>query len=248
MKEAERRARCTGQSPAAFSDSSSSDNPFAVSRVGLAQLDFIESSPGLVDQTVAKLGSTHWSGQILGPHGSGKTTLTIALAKRLAGQFQRFTWLVISPGRWWLGRPRSRVQLAARSRPNHTGLEFLEFRSEDPESVALNRLQRLGNGELCFVDGVDQLSTGWQKSLFRAVQKKAVVWTSHRRLESGPPLLAELRPDINIFRGLVVRLLEGAGHSLESGSIDTAFARSEGDFRSALGHLYDCWEEAKRCS
>jgi len=233
-------------SPALAVGVGSSVNPFAVSRVGLAQLEFIASTSGEIDLVLAQMRRSNWRGQIIGPHGSGKTTLTIALAKSLAGEFQRFTWLVLHPGRWWPARPRCRVQLVARSVPSGQGLEFLEFRSEDPDALVMQRLQQLGATELCFIDGVDQLSAGRQRKLIQAAGKRAVVWTSHQRLPDELPLLAELRPDLKVFRKLVAQLLEDSGGAMPQEQIDEAFEQADGDFRRGFGRLYDAWEQAKR--
>ncbi len=246
MRDAQPSSRLSGHSPAPSAGKATSVNPFAVSRVGLAQLDFVETNAGAVDLVVKQLRRANWRGQIIGPHGSGKTTLTIALAKSLAGQFQRFSWLVLHPGRWWLAQPRCRVQLAARSDSTGNGLEFLEFRSEEPDGQITKRLQQLITSELCFIDGVDQLSAGWQRKLIQSAGKHAVVWTGHQQLAGDLPLIAELRPDAGVFRKLVARLLGDAGESLDQGLIDGAFDQSDGDFRRAFGRLYDAWEAAKR--
>jgi hypothetical protein len=246
VRDAELSSRLSGNSPAPVAGKASAVNPFAVSQVGLAQLDFVEANAGVVDLVVAQLRKASWRGQVIGPHGSGKTTLTIALAKSLAGQFQRFSWLVLHPGRWWFARPRFRVQLAARSDSTGEGLNFLEFRSEEPDGLITKRLQQLATSELCFIDGVDQLPASWQRKLVQAAGKHAVVWTSHQQLAGDLPLIAELRPDVSVFRKLVRQLLDNAGESLEQSMIDEAFEHSDGDFRRAFGTLYDAWEIAKR--
>lgn len=246
MRDAQPSSRLTGHSPTPSADERSVVNPFAVSRIGLAQLEFFEANSGSVDLVVKQLRRANWRGQIIGPHGSGKTTLTIALARALAGQFQRFSWLVLHPGRWWLAQPRCRVQLAARSDSAGKGLEFLEFRSEEPDGLIAKRLPQLATSELCFVDGVDQLSASWQRKLIQAAGKNAVVWTGHQELPGDLPLIAELRPDVNVFRRLVRQLLGNAGESFDQSLIDEAFEQSDGDFRRAFGRLYDAWELAKR--
>ncbi len=246
MRDAQSSSRLSGHYPPPTAGKVSAVNPFAVSRIGLAQLDFVQANAGAVDLVVKQLRRANWRGQIIGPHGSGKTTLTIALAKSLAGQFQRFSWLVINPSRWRLAQPRYRVQLAARSDSAGNGLEFLEFRFEEPEGLVTKRLQQLATSELCFIDGVDQLSTGWQRKLIESAGKCAIVWTGHQQLPGDLPVLAELRPDLNVFRELVARLLENADESLDQGLIDQAFEQSAGDFRRAFGQLYDAWEQVKR--
>jgi len=241
VRDAKQNSRPRGSSPTLAVGAGSSFNPFAVSRVGLAQLEFVASTSGGIDLVLAQMRRSNWRGQIIGPHGSGKTTLTIALAKSLAGEFQRFTWLVLHPGRWWLARPRCRVQLVARSVPSGK-----EFRSEDPDALVMQRLQQLGATELCFIDGVDQLSAGRQRKLIQAAGKRAVVWTSHQRLPDELPLLAELRPDLKVFRKLVAQLLEDSGGAMPQEQIDEAFEQADGDFRRGFGRLYDAWEQAKR--
>lgn len=223
-------------------------NPFAVSQVGLGKLDFLELHPGLIAELSEKLETSGWRGQLVGPHGSGKTTLTIALAGELSGRFRRFSWLVVEPASWFWSRPRSRVQLAARASQvtGETGLELVEFQLEGRGELLLPRLRRLAGDELCFVDGIELLPAWRQRQVLRAAADRPVVWTTHRRLEFGPSVLRELQPDLAVFSQLVGRLLRPSGIELEPGLVAQVFRDTKGDFRRGFSQLYDYWESQRR--
>lgn len=220
-------------------------NPFAVSQVGLAELEYIEPSAGMLELVLQRLKQHQWRGQIIGPHGSGKTTLTIAIARQLNLQFSRLTWLVIQPGSWFAARPRCRVQLAARCDGKPGELQFVEFQAAEKGLLTATRLRQIKAGELCFVDGVDQLSQGWQRRLIAAAGEHPVVWTSHQPLDSVP-LLVELMPDLVVFRELVGKLLSRTGASLVGAAVEQAFHAAGGDYRRAFSLLYDRWEQQRR--
>ncbi len=221
-------------------------NPFAVSRVGLAKVDFLEPKPGLVASIASSLERVGWRGQVVGPHGSGKTTLTISLARHLAPHFEQFSWLVVTPSRWWGGRPTYRVQLAARVTPGPPPgtLEFLEFDLLEGTEKLLPRLRSQGPGECLFVDGVEQLGRWWQQRIARATVDRAVIWTTHQPLTWAGEVLCQLQPNLPQFQRLIEQLTGGAAN-LGSSELEQAFDSSGGNVRLALGQLYDHWEQQR---
>lgn len=234
--------------PLPFPVAMPSANPFAVSRVGLGEQEYLEPWPGYVGDVVGRLEQSGWRGQIVGPHGSGKTTLTLALARWLSPRFERFSWLVVQPLAWFGGRPRSRVQLAARSKGSapEVSLELLAFPDEESGSLLLPRLRGLRPNELCFIDGLELLPTWRQRQALKAAGEHAVVVTTHRALGWGLAQVAELHPDLATFSQLVARLLGPAALELQPEIIEAAFSAAGGDFRRGLSLLYDEWESRRR--
>ncbi len=234
------------RSPAPSDERELALNPFAVSRVGLAKLDYFEQTPGFISSVVSRVRECGGRGQVVGPHGSGKTTLTIALARQLVPQFDQFSWLVVSPPRWWASRPTYRVQLAARVVPGtlSAGLEFLEFELPEGTGKLLPRLRSSGPRECLFIDGVEQLNRCWQRLVARAAAHRPIIWTAHQALDWGGEVLCELRPEVANFQRVVEHLTGGSGE-LSSADVELAFRDSEGDLRQALGQLYDRWEMAR---
>lgn len=223
-------------------------NPFAVSRVGLGEQEYLEPRPGFVADVMQRLEQSGWRGQIIGPHGSGKTTLTVALARWLSARFERFSWLVVLPLTWFGSRPRSRVQLAARRSETPPGgaLELLAFHHEDSSGLLLPRLRGLRPDELCFLDGLELLPTWRQRQVLKAAGAHAIVVTTHRALGWGLEEVAQLQPDLETFRQLVARLLGPAADELTPPMIEAAFQAAEGDCRRGLSLLYDEWESRRR--
>lgn len=227
---------------------SKSDNPFAVSHVGLGAQPYLEPQPGVVASTAQRLEQSGWRGQIVGPHGSGKTTLTIALARSLCTRFEYFSWLVVRPLAWFGSRVRNRAQLVARQVSSEQGvsLDFVAFQLDEPGGLLLPRLQGLKPEELCFVDGIELLPKWRQRQLLQASSGRAVVFTTHRRVNLSLSVLAELQPDLLTFRRLVAQLQAGVPGCLESEAVDRAFQSAQGDFRQGLSLLYDKWESRRR--
>ena len=105
-------------------DSIPSDNPFAVSKTGMGCIDFVFDSELTLSTILQALRQAKWIGQIVGPHGSGKSTLTVAIARALRDEFESFHWVVMIPCPWpwtWRTSPaREQMQWTTTS----TGQDF----------------------------------------------------------------------------------------------------------------------------
>ena len=247
-------------------------NPFSTRFVRPGAIPFVDDT-GLIDRTIECWRKSEQIGQIVGPHGSGKTVLTLSIEKRLieerlhnsslplnsintANDVARVTIRAgmpfsnsnrpVEPGT----KLRALVQwLCSFPTVLHTG----EF--EAPDGQLLFATSKSNNPSLLVIDGIERL--GWlHRKLLMAhcrSNKIGLLVTTHRPL-AGLPIIAKTNPEIKTFRKLVAHLLQPAGANshvpdsfAESGissiDLDSAFRQSNGDFREALMKLYDVLEQ-----
>lgn len=154
--------------------------------------------------------------QIAGPHGSGKTTLTHELAKRLS--------LLGIGSRWITLRRVGRFRTPVISQP---------WTSETDSSLRM--------GHVTFVDGIETLTLLNRFLLLRSfsVQDKLIV-TSHRKLLGIKPLCQTV-PTLPHFMAICENLI-GQIDDLWRKQIEFAFQNNAGNFREALFELYDQFE------
>lgn len=165
--------------------------------------------------------------QIVGPHGSGKTTLALAIAAQLTESVSPVEVVTFrrSPafGRWLF--PRLVVQKSMLT-TNHP-------KSSDSHT-----------GSLILIDGIELLN--WLhrrlmiRSLCRTPRRTKVIVTTHRPIRRLP-ILVTLRPSSEHFDRIVHRLCAGED-LLPSKVVSAAYWRSNGDYRKGLSLLYDEWQ------
>ena len=150
-------------------------------------------------------------GQIVGPHGCGKTSLAWAMTKSLRAEFREIHFLVIRRSAKW-------------------GLR----------GEMVNRLAGQGEGELWVVDGLERLSLVQRFGLVGhcRVQKKSLLVTAHQTC-LGLPVLARLLPSLDHFQEIVQRLSAASGVSVETETVRLAYDQNDGDYREGLMFLYD---------
>jgi hypothetical protein len=195
------------------------ENPFSTSfvRPGAIAYQFAngESAASLVDRFLA----TGRRGQIVGPHGVGKSTLLKLLRDELAARAEVVTQFELHDDQRSLTKP---VELAPRS--------------------------------IIVVDGYEQLSFASRIELAWSVRSKAcgLLVTTHRAVwfPVRLPVLAELRPSVDVAVQLVASLLAQHGLASTAGGISPAvieriFFEVGGDMRELFFRLYDLYESQR---
>jgi hypothetical protein len=163
------------------------DNPFRTDRV--LQIRYWFEQRGDWDQLLQRLSELGWRGAIVGPEGSGKTTLQEDLADRLAAAGRPIAWLRINRENRSTAGPRLKQVLA----------------SSDSRT-------------LVFVDGAEQLGPLlWRRLERRSRQCGGLVITTHQ--PGRLPTLFECRTTPLTLRRIVGQLLppdtSPTGESLE---------------------------------
>ena len=161
--------------------------------------------------------------QIVGPHGCGKTTLTVAIAARLAEQGRAARWLTV------------------RGRSKTDPVRFDHF---------LPRIDSQPRSEIMVIDGIESVNAVQRSCILRQMSKRAwrVVLTTHRPAWRVP-VLAELQPSRERFHDLCKQLLGdhlvGENKSDWQRMIEAAYDNASGNFREAFFELYDQFERVK---
>lgn len=212
-------------------------NPFAAERIRPGALPFLFPA-GVTPATLWELfRQAHYRGQIVGAHGSGKTTLVKTLAHS-------------SP---WKDSLSAVFLLRTNDRPD----EFADLPGPlwRPNRLWMN-ISRLPAGSLAMVDGFDLIGFA-ARLLCRMVVKlrrlKFLV-TTHRPCRL--PILIHLEPNAELARQIARQCLSRAAEwrlthglapvDISDELIDQVFLRSQGNIREMLFQLYDVYESLTR--
>ena len=190
-------------------------NPFCAARLRPGTIDFVFEQGRSLSQLVDSLQRNAWRGQIIGRHGTGKSTLLTALTPAIEGR----------------GRMVKSITLVAGQR--HLPREF---------KTALRLTAGLG---VAAVDGVEQLRGFSRLLLKRFCQAHGVglVVASHR--SARLPSLYETTVDEGRAWKVVQRLQDGFCPRIEFSDLTARLAERQGNLREALFDLYDLYEARK---
>ena len=150
-------------------------------------------------------------GQIIGPHGCGKTSLARAWVERIRPEFREARFMVIR-----------------RSAKSRLGCEVV------------TRVHGQGEGELWVVDGLEQISLLQRYCLIGHCRRRkhSLLVTSHRPLW-GIPVVVRLLPSFSHFSQIVDLLTESTSFPLDARMVRRAYDEHKGDYRESLLSLYD---------
>jgi len=191
-------------------------NPFCAARLRPGTIDYVFERGKSLEQLVDALEANAWRGQIIGSHGTGKSTLLAALAPVMEGR----------------GRLVRSITLVAGER--HLPREFLR---------SLRLSAGLG---VAAVDGVEQLHAWNRLLLkqFCQTQDIGLVVTSHRSADL--PNLYETALDEVRAWSVVQRLQKGFPPRIQSCDLVQRLGQRQGNLREALFDLYDLYEDRSR--
>jgi hypothetical protein len=195
------------------------DNPFAARAIRSGMVPFLfppgESLRGLVN----RLRKSHWHGQIVGPHGTGKSTLLASLLPEIAEQAGEVVVARLFMGR---GRLPSEFQSAGRH----------------PRPVRGTRV--------FVIDGYEQLPL-WRRWRLQRRYVRAgtgLLVSAHHAL-LGLPILYQTEPTTEIAWRVVNCLTPPEGSGLTRERVAALLASHAGDVREVLFQLYDWYEEQR---
>lgn len=204
-------------------------NPFATRHVRPGVVDPLgyDGLPLDCETLLERLDRLGKRALILGPHGSGKSTLMERLVPRLAT----------------LGLLGDRIRIAPR-RPMVRHVDrSLSGIGGDRDSLLgpLKALVAIPRGTILCLDGWELLSSPTRLCLVCTARwlDRGLLVTGHH---TGPlPLLIQMRPSEELLSAIVDRLPLATGR-ITSEDIVSAFRISRGNLREALFHLYDVFE------
>ena len=233
-------------------------NPFATRWVRPDAAPFVGRQSFVdtyVDNFFALCESGKPVGQIVGPHGCGKTTLTIAMETRLRTYFQDVSRITIHdkaiqrrrcdlPNRHLFTQPTDRNPRLAVSGNSVNS-------ANDLRTIANS--SRILFRRLLIVDGFERLNfinrfsmIGWCRR-----NRCGLLLTTHRHLV-GVPVVKKLSPTLNRFQEIVATMVARQPHSTAKipgdKQIKNAYLSCEGNYREALMCLFDEFESANDVS
>lgn len=196
-------------------------NPFSAQciRPGAQPFRFEENESA--DRLLDRFRENGWLGQIVGPHGSGKTSLLHTL---------RGHWTEHADG-WWTQVSAEGRRPAANALPSRKWLH-----AAWPKQLDSKR-------KIWIVDGFDGLSA-WQRRRMEFLRwrfRLGFLVTTHRDL--GLPTLYEPQMNFDRFHHLVGWLMRRYSVALPVEAIRDAFLRHRPNVREALFELYDRFED-----
>jgi len=187
-------------------------NPFSTKFVRPGTIEFY-TPVGLNLNSIAGELIRHKIGQIVGPHGCGKTTLTHGLESLLGES----------------SRPLTAIRRITIRNKN-------DLTTSCCDSGLTN-----SRGQLLIVDGFKRLPWLHRRMLIANAKRKKIglLITTHRRIR-GIKVLCELTPNLESL-AYVVRHLQ-PDPMPDSTRIEDAFKRTNGNIRESLMVLYDWFE------
>ena len=197
------------------------DNPFATryTRPTAGQYLFPEGVDARL--LVARLRESGWWGQIIGPHGSGKSTLVQTLVPHLQAA----------------GRT---VEVHAHHSPSLSA-------GSSRLAIGQANATHWNSATQIVIDGYEQL--GWLQRTWLKWQcrrhRAGLLATAHN--DVGLPQLWRTEASAEMTRRIVTRLLgEADAPWLQSVEIERLFAANRGNVREVLFGLYDLYEQHQR--
>lgn len=199
-------------------------NPFSTRFTRPGALPFHFDQGEDISNIVARLRQQNWFGQIIGPHGSGKSTLVATLRPALeaAGRDLQLVQLQQIVGR--LGRAKGLFS-------GRRSLEKLAWR-------------RFSAATQVIIDGYERLGPLARWLVVARCRRRGcgLLVTTHH--DSGLPTIYTMQPRLELALALVRRLLPTTD-VIGQDDVESAWQIHHGNLREVLFSLYDLFEERR---
>ena len=202
------------------SSDAGSHNPFSSRDVRPGAIPFCFASETEPEALLDKLAAGGWWGEIVGPHGSGKSTLIQTLIPGLQERGRKVVFFLLQRGQRSLSLGRG---------PNTAEGK----RSDWDEQTQV------------IVDGYEQLSLWSAWRLRRTCQRfgAGLLVTSHRSV--GLPPLRNTATSVNLANQLVDLLARSGPTHVTPADVTASFTRQKGNLREVFFELYDLYEQRR---
>jgi len=207
-------------------------NPFATcwTRPGALAFRFAE---GLgAEQLVARLAAQNWRGEIVGPHGSGKSTLVETLKPALGAAGCRVHAIALRDGQ--------------RRLPTDLGLGEGEAPAEPRDMHACGSAEASPSRALVIVDGYEQLGWLGRLQLKRHCRRTGAGLLVTCHAPTGLPTLIRLSPDQRLIEQLVADLCAEVSTKIAIADVAASHACHGSNVREIFFDLYDRHEMLRR--
>ena len=201
---------------------SQASNPFSTSFVRPGALPFRYPAGMTRDQLLTRFETNGFRGQIVGPHGVGKSSLVADLLPDWTTIFQEIGHITIRGGKQFQSE--------------------LETRWLGDTKQSDGTKQR---SKLIIVDGLERWSIMNRQLLIQSANQKefGLLATVHMPIR-GLPLLCRLEPRLDIFEQIVTDLCADVT-AFKQDELKDVFEKADGNFREGLMLLYDQYEATR---
>jgi len=197
-------------------------NPFATRFIRPGAIDYLFPAGQSIDSLLTTLRGNHWWGEIVGPHGSGKSTLVAALLPALKAAGREVARFILTPDDG--DRPECLAPLCA---------------------YATLADQPLGPSSQLILDGYEQISWWWRRRIQVLCRKRGagLLVTTHQPLDL-PPLI-QTQPTDQLAQQVVRRLLPPGDTTITPADVTAAFDKTDGNLRETLFALFDVYQSRR---
>jgi hypothetical protein len=204
------------------------ENPFSTCFTKPGQIPFIESESNQLDEIVDRFINAEYVGQIVGPHGSGKTTLTFDIQRRIATQSGHGIHFL----RKTVGENGKVLDTARRNTPADGSCSTLPNGNQSTRILVL--------------DGFERLPWYARTSLVHRcrVESTGLLITSHQRIR-GLPVVASRLPKPKDLLSIVHHLIRDDAQAnliFSPQRLEFIFEDNAGNLRECLMACYDEYE------
>jgi GTPase SAR1 family protein len=205
-----------------------SGNPFATRYIRPGALAYFFPAEGSLAGLIDRLADCGWRGEIVGPHGSGKSTLIRSLIPELASRGVHVSLFTLRQG--------------MRRLPPFETEDVEWFPPGVDEAARLSEVSRLW-----IVDGAEQLSwfNWWRLRGVCWWNRCGLVVTTHRPL--GLPTLFRTTTTANLAWQVVSMLVPANPTCVSPADVEEAFQRHAGNLRETLLTLFDVYQQRTLC-